>query len=81
MSEQYKTGLDSARAMGQCAISSKVGKLERLWASFKRIKTINSGGIVCPDGMSIVTPPNETYEDTEIPTVISTTAGVFVKSE
>jgi hypothetical protein len=31
--------------------------------------------------LNIVTPPNETYEGTEIPTVISTTAGVFVQSE
>jgi hypothetical protein len=31
--------------------------------------------------LSIVTPPNETYKGKEIPTVITTTAGVFVQSE
>jgi hypothetical protein len=30
--------------------------------------------------LSIVTPPNETYKGKEIPTVITTTAGVFVQS-
>jgi hypothetical protein len=30
--------------------------------------------------LSFVTPPNETYEGKEIPTVITTTAGVYVQS-
>ncbi len=30
--------------------------------------------------LNIVTPPNETYEGKEIPTVITTTEGVYVQS-
>ena len=30
--------------------------------------------------LSIVTPPNETYNGKEIPVVVNTTAGVFVQS-
>jgi hypothetical protein len=31
------------------------------------------------DTLSIVTPPNETYNGKEIPVVVNTTAGVFVQ--
>ncbi len=31
--------------------------------------------------LNLVTPPNATYNGKEIPTVITTTAGVFVQSE
>lgn len=32
------------------------------------------------DTLSIVTPPNATYNSKEIPVVVTTTAGVFVQS-